>query len=306
MLKENKRVYFEPVSHSYLLDGDELLIGVTSLMNKHGLSPDYSNVPKKVLENAAAEGTAIHNEIEAYYEGRTALNTPLTEEIAGLGLNFVSAEYLVSDNELTASSIDLVFKGQKKGEYDLVDIKTTQKMHRRSLEWQLGIYAYLFTLQNPGTTIGSCYCMHVDKKRRKLIGLVPIEPVSRDDVQDLLSCERDGLVYMDNREKDGVPVLTDAELSAYIDAQATIAEMRENIKSLEAAFKEYDSKVLDYMEGRGLDELDTRGGTFKVVKAHTRSTVDSSLLEKKFPNAYALCRKETQVKSRLTFKQKQS
>ena len=39
-LIQNERVWFDPVSHNYLLDGEEILTGVTSLMKKHGLGAD--------------------------------------------------------------------------------------------------------------------------------------------------------------------------------------------------------------------------------------------------------------------------
>ena len=111
-LQDNKRVFFDPVSHTYLM-GDKVLIGVTSLMAKHGLSPDYSGIPEATLKKAAAEGTAIHQEIEDYDNGVSVLRTPLIEEYIDIcrenGLIFARNEYLISDDELVASSIDGVY-----------------------------------------------------------------------------------------------------------------------------------------------------------------------------------------------------
>ena len=59
-LANNTRIFFDETSHTYLLDDDKILIGVTSLMKKFGLSPDYSGIPEATLKKAAEEGTAIH------------------------------------------------------------------------------------------------------------------------------------------------------------------------------------------------------------------------------------------------------
>ena len=134
-----KRVFFEPTSHSYVLDGETLLMGVTSLMKKHGLSPDYSGIPEATLRKAAEEGTAIHKEIQDYENGISVLASDLISEYKKLGLKFIASEYQVTDYETVASAIDGIYEGSKKKKVKLVDFKTTQKYHRRSLEWQLGI-----------------------------------------------------------------------------------------------------------------------------------------------------------------------
>ena len=104
-LRNNTRVFFDPLSHTYLM-GDKILTGVTTLMRKHGLSPDYSGIPKATLDKAAEEGTAIHKEIEDYDNGLSVLRTPLIEDYIALcqqnGLKFLANEYLVSDDESVA------------------------------------------------------------------------------------------------------------------------------------------------------------------------------------------------------------
>ena len=68
-LKKINTVIFDELTHSYIC-GDKLLIGVTTLMKKHGLSPDYGDIPAEVLAKAAARGTAIHNLLEDYDNGK--------------------------------------------------------------------------------------------------------------------------------------------------------------------------------------------------------------------------------------------
>ena len=302
-LQENKKVFFDPVSHTYLL-GDKMLIGVTSLMAKHGLSPDYSGIPKATLMKAAEEGTAVHREIQDYDNGLSVLRTPLIEEYIKLcqenGLNFVHSEYLISDDELVASSIDCVYEG-KKGVV-LVDIKTTTKPHIRPLQFQLGIYKVLFERQT-GIKVAECYCLHIDRKERTIKGLVPIEPVSEAEVDALLLAEKEGRIYIDQHEEPSAElVLTDEELTAYVTQQAEIARLKEQIKGIEETLKGLDARVLAYMTENNLETLDGGGGVFKVKKAYERATIDTARLKKMQPGIYDQYKKVTTVAASLTFK----
>lgn len=302
-LLNNDRVFFEPVSHTYLM-GDNVLIGVTSLMEKHGLSPDYSGIPKAVLNKAAEEGTAIHKEIEDYDNGVSVLRTPLIEEYIATcqehGLIFARNEYLVSDNELVASSIDGVYGPESA--ISLVDYKTTQKVHRRSLEWQLGIYKVLFERQT-SLKVEKCYCLHIDKKGRTIKGLVPIEPVSEAEVDALLQAEREGRIYIDQHEEPSAElVLTDAELTAYVTQQNEIARLKEQIKGIEETLKGLDGRVKDYMIANGLDKLEGGGGVFTLKKAYERTTIDTERFRKMQPGLFEQYSKKSIVQPSITFK----
>lgn len=302
-LRSNDKVFFEPLSHTYLM-GDKMLIGVTSLMEKHGLSPDYSGIPKATLMKAAEEGTAIHKEIEDYDNGLSVLRTPLIEEYAAIcrehGLIFVRNEFLVSDNEIVASSIDGVYGPENA--VSIVDYKTTQKVHKRPLMWQLGIYKVLFERQT-GIEVAKCYCLHIDKKERTIKGLVPIEPVSEAEVDALLLAEKEGRIYVDLYEEPSAElVLTDAELTAYVTQQAEIVRLKEQIRNIEDALHALDKRVLEYMTEHGLESLEGGGGTFKVRKAYERTSIDAERLKKMQPGIYEQYKKSTQVAASITFK----
>ena len=308
-LQNNTRVYFEPLSHTYLLDGDKQLIGVTELMKKHGLGADYSGIPEKVLNKAAEEGTALHKEIEDYDNGLSVLRTPLIEQYAKLcaqtGLIFVSSEYLVSDDELVASSIDGVYrlKNGKKNEVVLIDYKSTQKVHTRPLQFQLGIYKVLFERQNHGLKVTATYCLHIDKKLRAIKGLVPIEPVSEAEVDALLEAERQGIIYIDEHDEPSAElVLTDQELAAYVVQQEEITRLKEQIKKIEDTLKGLDNRVKDYMLEHGLDKLEWGGGVFTLKKAYTRTTIDTERFRKVQPGLFEQYSKTTTVQASVSFK----
>lgn len=302
-LRNNDKVFFEPISHTYLM-GDKMLIGVTSLMEKHGLSPDYSGIPKATLMKAAEEGTAIHREIEDYDNGISVLRTPLIEEYIAIcqerGLIFAQNEFLVSDNELVASSIDGVYGPENA--ISLVDYKTTQKVHRRSLEWQLGIYRVLFERQT-GLKVANCYCLHIDKKERAIKGLVPIEPVSEAEVDALLLAEKEGRIYIDEYEEPSAElVLTDEELTAYVTQQAEIARLKEQIKGIEETLKGLDKRVLDYMLENDLVTLPGGGGEFRLKRAYERTTIDTERLRRMQPGIFEQYSKTSTVQASVSFK----
>lgn len=306
-LASNNRVFFDQAAHLYLLDGEKLLTGLTSLMAKHSLSPDYSNVPEKVLKAAAEKGTAIHKLLQDYDEGNSILAEPLVEEyrkaLDEAGLKHVASEYLVSDNEIVATFIDKVYDTGIPGLVDLADVKTTVKVHARALAWQLGANVVLFERQNPGLKVRNVFCIHIEKDTRKLKGFVPVTPVSEEEVDALLLAEKEGRIYIDLHEEPSAElVLTDAELTAYVTQQNEIARLKEQIKAIEETLKGLDGRVKDYMIANGLEKLEGGGGVFTLKKAYTRTTIDTERLRRMQPGIFEQYSKSTVVQPSITFK----
>lgn len=302
-LRNNTRVFFDKKAHLYLLDGEKLLTGVTSLLSKHNLSPDYSNIPRAILKNAAEEGTSIHEEIEDYDNGMFVPNTPLLKDYRKLGLRFIANEYLVSDNEMVASSIDGVYEGDAPNTVMLVDYKSTEKVHKRSLAWQLGIYKVFFERQNPEYKVESCQCLHIDKKTRRIKGLIPIEPVTEKEVESLLEAEKNGRTYIDvTQEPNASLVLSDTEMKSYSENQAIVADLRKRLDEVLKILAEYDKRILDYMLENGIDTMGVDGGSLVVKKSYSRITVDSAKLKAQHPDIYEAYSKETKVNASLMFK----
>lgn len=301
-LTRNSKVFFEEFSHVYLLDG-KVLLGVTSLMKKHHLSADYSHIKKEVLEQAAEIGTAIHKEIEAYDNGESVVMTDLLNEYRKLGLKHIASEYLVSDDEMVASSIDGVYEGHGENSVILVDYKTTSKVHTRALEWQLGVYSVLFRRQNPEIQVEGCYCLHIDKYKKKILGFIPIAPVTEEEVNALFDCERKGEIYQDKVEQEIVPFLAEVDLASYMANYRHVQEMKAAIKVLEGQLKEIDNQILEYMLDNGINEIQAEDeGVFRVTKEYTKTTLDSAKIKKDLPDVYAKYSKETKVSASLSFK----
>lgn len=305
-LRNNPNVFFSKEVHLYLC-GDNVLQGATTLLRHHGLMPDYSGIPDKVLEEAARKGTAMHEAIEAYDNGEAVLMTPFLEEYKKIcqenGLKFLVNELLISDEETVASMIDCVYEGSKPDTVILVDYKSTQKLHWRSLSWQLSLYKVLFERQFPGIKVESLKVLHLDKKEDKVLGLYPVEEIPETEVDALLQAEKEGRIYIDLHEEPSAElVLTDAELTAYVTQQTEIAKLKEQIKNIEETLKDLDARVLAYMTENNLDTLEGGGGVFKVKKAYERTTIDTERLKKMQPGIYEQYKKTTTVQASLSFK----
>ena len=293
-LRKNKEVAFNEWLHVYTASDGHTLIGVTELMKRHGLSPDYGGISKDVLEKAAARGTAIHQLLQDYDDGKAVIEDENLKAYKALGLKVHCSEYLVSDNETVATFIDKVLD-----DCSLVDVKSTSTVHRRPLEWQLSIGAYLFELQNPGKKVPHLYCIHVRDGKAKQI---EVSRIPNDAVERLLECERCGVVYSDN------PVPADAALA--LEEQAVvlaeqldqIARLKLAIKETEQASAELQQRLYDYMTENNLDEMACELGTFVRKAPYTKKALDSTRLKKEKPELYEQYLKESEIKGSITFK----
>lgn len=293
-LRKNKEVAFNEWLHVYTASDGHTLIGVTELMKRHGLSPDYGGISKDVLEKAAARGTAIHQLLQDYDDGKTVIEDENLKAYKALGLKVHCSEYLVSDNEIVATFIDKVLD-----DCSLADVKSTSTVHRRPLEWQLSIGAYLFELQNPGKKVPHLYCIHVRDGKAKLIEVnrIPDEAVER-----LLECERCGVVYSDNPAPADAALALEEQAVVLAEQLDQIARLKLAIKETEQASAELQQRLYDYMTENNLDEMACELGTFVRKAPYTKKALDSARLKKEKPELYEQYLKESEVKGSITFK----
>lgn len=306
-LRHRDDILFDAEKHEYWLsDGPfgerRQLMGVTSLMAKHGLSPDYSGVPEDTLERARERGSEVHALLEAYDNGLAAAAPEGLErylkDYKAMNLNAIASEYLVSDGEIVASMIDKVLETDEG--IALADIKTTARLHEKSVAWQLSIYKYLFELQNPGVKAAALYAIHLPAKGKSK--LVELRPVPEEDVRSLLECEALGVIYQPEQEPGADAVLSESERAEVSSAYLTIAAAKEMIKAAEERVAEYQKRLIDWMEENRLEDLEIEGGTLHLRKAGQRVSVDSARLKDKYPDIYDDCKKSSEVAASLTFK----
>lgn len=307
-LKENKKVKFFDFTHNYVM-GNKVLIGVTQLMSKHGLSANYGGVSAEVLRHAAELGTAAHKCIEDYCDGKASVDNSLIRSFKKLNLNIIKTEYLISDNKIVASSIDLV---EQTGEdtVTLIDMKRTSTVHKDALSWQLGIYKYLFELANPKIKVTRCCCLPIKKGNSDDINedtcgsLVDINERSADEVKALLNAESDGVIYtpMFSHEDSGeLDLYIDHEsLAVLTDKVVALKAAKEQIKMIESEISDIQDAIYNTMLENNLDVISNGNVEIKLKRPYDKTSLDTKALAKEYPDIVSQFEKKTTVKGNIT------
>ena len=310
-LNKVTRVEFFPLTHTYLLDGEKYLIGVTELMKNQNLSANYSFIDQEVLDHAADLGTQAHEAIESYCNGEATQDTPLIKSFRKLGLDIIATEYLVTDYEVVASSIDLVAKVDD-NTVDLIDMKRTSTVHKDALAAQLGIYKVLFEAINPDIKVRNCYCLPIKKGNKDDIlkdtcnKLVEITPMSADKVKAVIEAERDGNLFRDDSTDPTtteVANVVEGFLSVgFGDAIKLIADLQAQVKEVEESIASAKETIYQEMLAKGVDKLEIDGITLTVKKPYTTNKFDSTAFKKDHADLAEQYTKESEVKGSLIIK----
>lgn len=313
-LKENKKVHFDDLTHSYFC-GDVELVGVTTLMKHQGLSPDYSGIDEHVLAHAAARGSAIHQTLEDYDNGVPVVQPRVVDDneggtltidtskdlkaYNGLGLKVIASEYLVSDNKTVASSIDKVLETDEVDTVDLGDVKTTSTLHTDALTWQLSIYAFLFELQNKGLRVRNLYGIHVrDGKAR----MQQVRRIEADIIKKLIKCEANGEKFeADETIPELSLILQQDEISTLVADEVELSKFEAAVKAIKERIDERKNRIYTYMLDNGIKELRCEGGSYKFKAPTTRAGLNTSLFKAEHPDLAEKYATSTVVKGSVSF-----
>lgn len=290
-MKLNKSsVVFDGANHTYTLNGKQLS-GITSLLDRQLFKDKYSGIPDAILRKAAERGTYIHQCCELVDEGFT---TDCQEAVNYLSLKskynlkVEESEYLVSDNQNYASCIDKVYRYDDNIFY-LGDIKTTYKLNKEYVMWQLSIYAYLFEKQNPGATVASIFAIWL---RGDTHQLVELERVPDSKIERLLYCDSHGLQY---ECSETLPIL-------FNEIEGLIVDVETQLKALTEQKKALTEGAMRAMVQAGL--YTWKGDNVSITRktATTRKSFDKDRFEKDYPGVYENYIKETPVSESLLIK----
>lgn len=134
--------YFDDC-HLYLVDG-VIVPSITTILQPRS-KKKYEGVDKEVLRQAARQGTAVHEAIEAYYETGEEQDLP---EVRGFKFLQKTYQFKVDQNEVPvilevdgfvcAGRLDLTI--WMDGLFGLADIKRTATLDREMLAYQLNLY----------------------------------------------------------------------------------------------------------------------------------------------------------------------
>lgn len=293
-LKESE-VLFNQEEHTYTLRGKKLK-GITGMLHRQLFPEEYKDVPEHILKQAAERGTLIHETCELVDE----LNiTPSSVEgvnykklITENGLMHECSEYLVSDEENFASNIDKVYRVSD-DTFILADIKTTYKVNKDYIRWQLSIYAYLFELQNKGAQVERLYGIWLRGEKAELI---EVDRVPAVEVKRLLECEIEGTQF-------SMAVVPDDKMpDKYLALQMQIAEIESQAKYWADKKKELLSGIKEEMDAAGVIKWVGDSITITRKRDTEREAFDKASFKKAYPEIYREFIKRAPVSGGVTIK----
>lgn len=293
-LKQSK-VVFNQEEHTYTL-GNKQLSGVTSLLDRQLFKDKYTGIPEAIMKASAERGSLIHETIEVV--DSLGVASDMAEVQAYLDIKEKNSltthcnEYLVSDNEHIASSIDIVFD-----DCSLADIKTTSKLDKDYVSWQLSIYAYLFELQNPRKKVGKLYAIWLPKAQYGKPALVEVERKPSEIVKELIECDKRGEQFEYKPVESTQQAMTVAE-----DVVNEVISIGRQMKEMEQRYKALQAGLLEVMKLNNVKNFKSGDLTLIYKESSTRKSIDSKALESKYPDIYNELLKESQVKESLTIK----
>ena len=295
-------VIFDPENHTYELNGT-YLSGITDLLQRQLFPNEYANIPKAILDQAAAYGTSVHQSCEDFDSNWVNDGTQEVQDYIQLcqehSLTHEASEYTVTDYIAYASKIDKLFRVSD-NTFDLADLKTYGKMTPEKLEkarWQLSIYAYLFELQNKDAKARQLYILHLRNKQKKdgsfdhISALIPVKRIPSEICKELLDTDLRGEQF---QSPYSIP-------DNILEQEAHIKELVETKARVDEELGEIKAEILNEMEARNVKTWMTDGIKFTRKLPTTRASLNLAMLQEAHPEIdYEQYMKESQVSSSLT------
>lgn len=272
-------------THQYIKDGRELK-GITGLLKKYVFPDMYQNVSSATLEQAAAKGTLIHEQVELVVslgiepslDSVKAFVKLINEE----GYEPVESEYVLMIGENHASAIDLVVhkKDAPDDEVEIWDIKGTYSVNKEYVRWQDSIYKVGLEKLNPNLKVTKICCMWLrdDAKRGTICKLIDLgTPRPESDVKKLFLCEETGQLFED--ESHTPSYIAENEV-ALVEIEEKIAVLSEQRDALKAA-------IFNGMEKDNLESFKSGIYTYSVKAGYDRVSLDTKAFDADDEETYA-------------------
>lgn len=291
------KVKFNKKNHTYTLikdNGEKIdLVSVTTLLKKHNITPDYSNVNEEVLKAKAERGNVIHEDLEQYINHK---KLGFTSELE----NFIKAcqkhnilpsksEFMVWNEEI-AGTVDVA--GIIDGQTFIGDFKTTTTLHREAVAWQLSLYAYLMNEK-----FDKYLCIHFPDENT--CNIVEIKPIEQKEIERLLQCERNCELFQKKTLE-----LDTVSCEKILTIQQELKSLDDRKKELEKSESELKEMLIQKMEETGVKSIDNDYFKITYVAPTTRETIDSARIKKELPEIAEQYVKTSAIKAsvRITLK----
>ena len=197
------------------------------------------------------------------------------------------SEYLVSDNEHFASSIDKVYKVSDT-EYILGDIKTCRVLNKDKVRWQLSIYATFFERQNPGCKVVGLLAIWLRGEEAEITDINRIDDAV---IDSLLAAEVEGRQFVNPLPS--VNTLPDR----YKAMEMQILDLLAKKKEIEEQVKTFSERMKGEMEKAGVKKWETDNMRLTYIEPSTKETFDAKRFKEEHPESYKNYIKTTKVKS---------
>lgn len=304
-------VRFDALAHTYELNGHKLM-GVTPIVN-WVFNKTYDGISAETLARAAERGSGVHRACQLF-DDCGLMDEEYTREVeayrnicTGAGLTPLLSEYLVSNEQDLASSIDKVFRPVD-GCYPLADLKATSAYHAENVTLQLSLYAWLFELQNPERKAGRLYCIWLPREKYDKPTLYEVQRIPSEVCECLVSdyAVEQNQEYWASRVLEYCPKLPtaiDGQLPAnLVQAEREIARLELDIKAMTERSKELRAGLLELMQANGVKKWEGELITFTRKDGSVRTTLDTAKVKSQYPDVYAACCKESKTSESLMIK----
>lgn len=134
-------------SHTYIVEG-KIVLSVTQILST--IFPNkYKGIPEHILKNKASYGTKIHEAIEKFESEGIIEKLDYVQEASfnqylrlkkEYKIEVIDQEKIIHYKDIYAGRYDM--SANVKGEYSLIDIKTTAELDLEYLSYQLSLYDY--------------------------------------------------------------------------------------------------------------------------------------------------------------------
>ena len=283
-------VLFDQESHTYTnTDTFDIYKGITSTLLNRLFPNKYAGISEVVLAKAARYGTLVHEDIELAESFGVKPTTEEGENYLKLKeeheLRYLASEYTVSDMEHYATNIDCIYDVDE-NLVDLADFKTTYKLDKDYLSWQLSICAYFFEKNNPYVKVRNLYGIWL---RGDIAQLVKVPRRTDEEVLNLIFADINDLPF------EYKPIIP-----AYVNEnEMTIIACTKRIKELQEELEAAKAEVMANMEKDGAKSIDTGALLITVVAASKKSTFDSKRFKEENEELYGKYMKESETKASL-------
>lgn len=301
-------VKFDATTHTYTTEDGRILTSVTQLLRKHGITPDFSKVPKEILEAKAERGTMIHKEIEDWINKKEA---GFTEEFFYFLQNIfpmflvIKAETLVYTDQY-AGTADIIGVDHNQ-ELWIIDTKTGQ-VHKEAVRWQDSLYKKaLLEMISKGLfaiEYDSSKPVHIAVFDAKEEGskLEELDEIPAEEVEKLLKCESEDTPYSAN----ALVAIDQHLIEEARELEAAITALETHKKSLDEQYKVIKQQLQEAMHNSGVKNFTTDKISITLKDSYSRESVDSKRLKEKFPEVYEACCKKSTVAESILIKLKES